>query len=137
MKVDAVFLVQRAIWAGQHALPLYFMMLALLLVATYACWWLLRRYTMLARQSSLSPTFLMGLGTAIGFELILACAGGFVELAGQLKAGETLGRADQALTDALGASMPRPALQAFAALTRLGDTATISVLCIRGSFAAY
>jgi membrane-associated phospholipid phosphatase len=52
------------------------------------------------------------------------------ELAAQLNAGEILGRADQALTDALRTSVPRPALQVFAALTHLGDTATLTGLCI-------
>jgi membrane-associated phospholipid phosphatase len=130
MKANAELLAQWALWAGQHALPLFFVMLALILAATCACWWTLRRYTVPRRQSTNLPTLPMGLRIAVGFALILVGAGVFAELAGQLDAGEELGRADQALADALRTSVPPPALQVFAALTGLGDTATLTGLCI-------
>ena len=46
-----------------------------------------------------------------------------------------MGQADQAHTDALGASVPRPAMQIFAAFTHLGDTVTLIVLCLGIAFA--
>ena len=54
----------------------------------------------------------------------------FVELAQGLGLQRTMGLADQALTDALRLHVMRPVLQVFAAITRLGDTATLTVLCI-------
>lgn len=39
MKADAGLVVQFAIWAGQHALPLFFVLLTLLLAATVAGRW--------------------------------------------------------------------------------------------------
>ena len=130
MKADAELLAQRALWAGQHALPLFFVLLALLLVATCAGWWTLRRTTVPRRQSTISPTLVLGLHTAVGFAIMLVGIAVFAALAGQLGAGEELGRADQALTDALRVSVPRPALQVFVALTHLADTATLTGLCI-------
>ncbi len=130
MTPEAELLAQRLLWAGQHALPLFFAMLALLLAATLAGWGTLRWYTMTRRHNSLSTRLVMRLRAAAGFAVLLAGVGVFVVLAGQLGTGEALGRADQALTDALRASVPRPALQVFAAFTHLADTVTLVVLCI-------
>jgi undecaprenyl-diphosphatase len=115
---------------GQRALPLFFVLLALLLAATCACWRIRRRYTEVRRQQINSPTRFVGLRIMVGSAIILAGAGVFALLARQLGAGEALSRADQALTDALRVSMPRAALQVFATLTHLADTATLTGLCI-------
>jgi undecaprenyl-diphosphatase len=130
MKLDAELLAQRALWAGQHALPIFSAMLALLLVATFACWWALRRYTVLRRRWTLSPPLSMGLGSAVGFAVILVAAAVFNELAGQLDLGGALERADRVLSNALLTGVPPLALQVFAGFTRLGDTATLTGLCI-------
>lgn len=130
MKADTGLLAQRVLWAGQHALPLFFVLLALLLMATCAGWWTLRRSTVLRRHSTLSPALFRGLRIALGCAIVLAGVGVFTLLASQLGAGEQLGRVDLALTDALRSSVPRLALQMFAALTHLADTATLAGLCI-------
>jgi undecaprenyl-diphosphatase len=130
MSVDGEIFTQWAVWVGQRAQPLFFVLLALLLAATCACWWLLRRTTEARRQQSISPTLFVGLRIMIGLAITLAGAGVFALLARQIGAGEALSRADQALTDALRVSMPRTALQVFAALTHLADTATLTGLCI-------
>ena len=130
MPTDPAFLVQQAVWVGEHALPLFFVTLALLLAAICACWLVLRRYTMPHGQSTNSSPHAMGLRIAGGVAIILAGATVFAELAGQLAAGGVLGWADQALTNTLRTSVPRPALYVFAAFTHLGDTATLTVLCI-------
>jgi undecaprenyl-diphosphatase len=67
---------------------------------------------------------------ALGFAIIVVGAGVFAELAEQLGAGEALRQADAAFIDALTLSVPRPALQVFGAVTHLGDTATLTALCI-------
>lgn len=130
MRADAELLVQWALWAGQHALLLFFVVLALLLAVTCACWWILQRAIVLRPQSTTHPTLSMGLRISVGFSVILVGAVVFAALAGQLGAGEELGRADQALTDALRVNIPPSALPVFAALTHLGDTATLTGLCI-------
>lgn len=130
MSAEGEIFTQWALWVGQHALPLFFVLLALLLAATCACWWILRRCTEARRPQTISPTLFVGLRIMVGFAIILAGAGVFALLAWQLGPGEALSRADQALTDALQVSMPRPALQVFATLTHLADTATLTGLCI-------
>ena len=137
MQDDADLLVQGALWAlwaGQHALPLFFVMLALLLAATGVCWWAygwaLRRHAVPPQQSSISPTHFMKLRMAVGVAVILIGTGVFTALAAQLVGGVGLTRADQALTDALRSSVPQPALQVFAALTHLADAATRTGLSI-------
>ncbi len=130
MNVDADLLVQRALWAGQHALLLFFLLLVLLLAGICAVWWGLRRGEARRWQSSMSPTLVPGMKIAVGAAVMLAGASVFTLLAGQLANGGALGRADQALTKALRASLSTEALQVFAALTHLADTATLTGLCI-------
>jgi hypothetical protein len=64
-----------------------------------------------------------------GGTTIVAGATVFAELAEQLGAGDVMGQADLALSNALASSMSRPALKVFAALPHLGDTAFLSLLC--------
>lgn len=112
MKADAALLTQGAFWAGQHALPLFFVLLALLLATTWVGWRMLR------------PSTVLGIGTP------LLGAGFFTVLAGQLDVGLELGLADQVFTDALHTHVPPAALQVFAVLTHLADTALLTGLCI-------
>ena len=130
MKADAQLLLQQAQWAGQHALPLFFMTLALLLAATGACWWILQRYDLDRGQRIMSSRVAIGLRVAIGTAIILLSTGVFAELAGHLGVGGNLSRADQALTDALQTSVPQSMLQVFAILTHFGDTVTLTGLCL-------
>jgi undecaprenyl-diphosphatase len=126
LTADQAFLVDWAAWAGRHALLLFFLMLALLQMATRVCWWALRRDT----AFGLAPTHFLRLRIAIGMGVLLFAASTFAELAGHLTKGGALGPADLALTEALSLSVPRPALLVFAAVTRLADTTTLTGLCI-------
>lgn len=130
MHVDAGLLTQLARWAGQHALPLYFVILGLILAVTCAWWWTLRRITAPRGESTVPAPLPVLLRIAIGFAIIVVGSGVFAELAEQLGAGEVMGQADLALSDALITHMWRPALKVFAGLTHLGDTAFLSMLCI-------
>ena len=130
MKADPGLVVQFAIWAGQHALPLFFLLLTLLLAATLAGWWFLRRASARRTLRAGSPRPAIGRRLAVGFSIILAGAAVFARLATQLDAEQTLVRADQALTDALDTSVAPLTQHVFAALTHLADTATLTVLCI-------
>src|SRR5687767_3070090 len=126
---DADLLVQWAGWAGQHALALFFAALALLLVTSWTFWWALLRYAGHPSDTRLSPSLVLALRVATGFAVILGSAALFAELADGLDAEEELGRADQAFTAAVAVHVPPVALEVFAALTRLGDPATLVALC--------
>ncbi len=133
MKTDAELLAQGAFWAGQHALPLFFWLLALLLATTWFGWWMLRPGSQLRRQSFFrphAPKRALGLHAALGIVTLLLGAGCFTVLAGQLDAGLKLGLADQVFTNALLVHVSPPALQVFAMLTHLADTAVLTGLCI-------
>lgn len=127
---DAELLVQWAGWAGRHALPLFFVSLALLLAASGTFWWALLRYAGPATHRRLPPTLALVLRVATGFAVLVAGAMVFAELADGLHAEEALGRADQAFTQALAAHLPASAVQVFAALTRLGDPQVLVALCL-------
>ena len=128
--VDAELLAQCATWMGQHALALFFTMLALTLAATCAGWWLVRRYNGPAFRISQVPARFCSLRVAVGSAVMVIAIAVFAALASALGAGDALGRADQTLTDALRSSVPTAVVQVFAALTHLGDTATLTGLCI-------
>jgi membrane-associated phospholipid phosphatase len=115
-------------FAGAHALPLYFSALGVLLVLTWAVWWGFQRW-LLPREhgTAASPVVLMA-RLALGFGAIVLGAWVFAEVAEAMHAEAALGAADQALADALRTGVPPAALQVFAWLTRLADTATLTVL---------
>jgi membrane-associated phospholipid phosphatase len=130
LKLDPHLLEQWALWAGQHALPLFFVMLALTLATTCACWWMVRRYSGPAFLFAQLPTRFLSLRVAVGMTVILLGSFIFIELAGELGTQETVSRVDLAFTEALRDSVTTPVVQIFAMLTHLGDTATLTGLCI-------
>jgi membrane-associated phospholipid phosphatase len=130
MSLDVALFEKSALWAGQHGLPLYFGMLALSLAVTSACWLVLQRARADRSYGSGPAPPTAGVRTAIGLAIAGAGVVVFIGLAGQSGTGGALHPADQAFTDGLRAGVPGQALRAFAALTHLGDTATITALCI-------
>lgn len=120
MKAEAELLAQGAFWAGQHALPLSYVLLALLLATTCAGWWLL----------ALSTRRVLAFPTALAIAALLLGAGFFTVLAGKLDVGLDLGRADQVFSDALRVHVQPATLAVFALLTHLADTAVLTGLCI-------
>lgn len=127
MQADADRLVQWASWAGQHALPLYFGVLAMLLLAACSVGWSRRRFTGPDALGGLAMPSSTGVRIALGGSVALAAAALFFALATSLGASPALNRADLALTGALRA--PAWALSAFGLLTHLGDTLTLTGLC--------
>jgi undecaprenyl-diphosphatase len=130
MMADAALLAPWALWSGQHALAIFLAVLGLLLLATVATVWALRRYAARRRQVSLAPALATRLRTEVGAGIVLIGVGVFATLATQLAAGGIPGWSDQAFTGVLRAAASPPALQVFAALTHLGDTATLAALCV-------
>jgi membrane-associated phospholipid phosphatase len=117
-------------YVGQHALLFFFGILLLLLVGFSAGWWVWHRSLSGRYLKQVPPMGRMGLRGALGFTVIVVSSWIFVELAEGLGLQRTMGLADQALTDAIRFNVHGPVLQMFAVITRLGDTATLTVLCI-------
>lgn len=116
--------------AGAQALPGFAVALAVLLIVTASLWWSLRRYAVPRESSRLPPAAFLAMHAALGFALILGAGALFAEIAEALGAQQPLGRADQAFSDAVRTHLPAAALHAFAAVTRLGNTETLTGLCI-------
>jgi undecaprenyl-diphosphatase len=130
MNLDVALFEESALWAGQHGLPLFFGMLALSLAVTSACWSGLQRAAIdrSIRSGPAPPPARVRID--VGLAIVGAGVAVFIGLAGQSGTGGALHPADQAFTDGLRTGVPRQALRAFALLTHLGDTATLTGLCI-------
>lgn len=115
---------------GEHALLIFLSVLGVLLGATAAICWALRRYAALRRQATPAAALPQGLRSEVGIGIALIGVGVFSGLASLLAAGGVPGWSDQAFTEVLRAGTPAPALHVFAALTHLGDTVTLAALCI-------
>lgn len=115
---------------GAHALPLFAVLLAALLPLVAALWWLAQRYALPREASSLSPGIYLVIRLAAGFAALVAGATLFAGIAEELGDGERAGQLDQIFSDAVREHVPAWALQIFAWITRLADTATLSVLCM-------
>ena len=130
MASDAERLLAVADAVGRHALPVFLALLFALLIVTAAVAWTVQR-TPLRRVPNTRPSVRVLLARlTAGFAVVVVCGWAFAEVAEKLGDGRTLGRADQALADALQASVPMPALQFFAVLTHLGDPVALTAVCI-------
>jgi membrane-associated phospholipid phosphatase len=121
--------IQWASVAVQHAFFLYVAILVGLLIAFTVGWWVWHRYVAHHHLTHAPPVGRIGLRGGLGFVVIVASSWVFVELAEGLGMQRSMGLVDQALTDAIRLYVPITVLQVFAVITRLGDTATLTVLC--------
>jgi len=120
---------------ASHALPAFGLALLTLLALTCAAWWLVQRYGMHRETSRFTPlAYLVGY-LALGFALVVGAAALFAEVAENLGDGRKLGQLDQLFSDTLRVTIPLSALQVFAWLTHLADTAALTSLCIAGALA--
>ena len=115
---------------GIHALLLFALLLAMLLPLTATLWWLAQRYALPRDTRTLSPGAYLMIRLATGFAVLVGGAALFAGIAEELGDGERAGQLDQLFSDAVREHTAAWALQAFAWITRLGDTATLSVVCI-------
>lgn len=130
MSTEADLLMQVAQWAGHNALPLYVFTLVLLVSSTFGIHRLLRPDASMHAisatvQMSSQKTWVVG-----GASLVGIGAGTFAILASQIGPDGYLTHLDRVFTDALRESISRPVVQVFSAITHLGDTATLTALCI-------
>lgn len=128
--IEADALARAAVLAGTHALALFGALLVLLLASAASLWWARQRHAAWRARRSPAPLPLLGLRLAASAVVVGVGIAVFAQIAGQIGAGRPLAQADQALTDALSRSVPPPVLRAFAAITHLGDTLTLTALCI-------
>ena len=114
---------------GAHALAAFGAALCALLLLCALAWRLLHRWIVRPQDSTLPPVVFLLSRMALGFAVVWLGAWAFGELAEALGAGPAMARADQALADEIGRSVPRAALDVFALFTHLGDALTLTALC--------
>ena len=113
---------------GEHALAWFALALTVsVLGAGLACRMLQRRHPLPDTGEPDESRLALGLG--LGFVLILAAAVLVAWIASHLGDGRTMGRADQALADAIAAHVPWGALVSFSWLTHLGDAQLLAPVC--------
>jgi len=109
---------------GTHALNLYFLGLAILLVIVLSLYILVRYFQQKYTLGSLDLPIYFGVAIMAG------CVTGFAIIAAVLAEIEALHQFDQALANSIAMSTPPGVLQFFALVTHAGDTVTYTVICI-------
>ena len=123
-------------WLGGRAAEGFAIALLLLVAGVVAAWWSLRRWGVHRETSRLPPVAFSLLWLVAGFALLVGAGAIFAELADGLGADESMGHFDDAFTRRPSARDIRPSvLHAFAAITRLGDAATLSAIGLLVFFA--
>lgn len=113
---------------GRHALPWFVAGLAATIaLAGSAGHWLLG-HSRLEDRARIASMPRLALRLMAGFGVIVAAAAVFAAIAGELGNGESLAALDAALSQSVGRHASPATLQAFAWLTRFGDTATFAAL---------
>lgn len=116
---------------GTHALPAFWVGLALWLLGVTCVWWVGARHWVPQAQRRLQPNAFLLVHIGLGALGVLAAAALFAEIASHIGAPDQMGpvgRFDDALAATLRDTLSRDTLQAFAWVTRFGDTPTLSVL---------
>lgn len=130
MRPDDATLLDWAGRAGHAALPAFFVLLAATLGAMVLLDRAWRHQRLQRWRGALPAPALLGAALAAGFVLVLGAGLAFAELAEAVLESGRLARLDQAFSAGVQAGTPALAVHAFALVTRLGDTATLTVLCI-------
>ena len=115
---------------GSRPLSLFFTLLLALLVLAAGLWWVAHRYTVPQKTSRLPASSYLLIRLGAGFAIVVAAAAGFAEIAIELADGRRVGDLDQVFSDAVRQNLAAPAVRLFGWLTHLGDTLTISILCV-------
>lgn len=119
-----------AAWAGSHAVALYCAGLLFALVSVALLWWLARRHVIPTEHSRLPRSAFLVLHLLLGFACIVGAAALFAAIADEIHAEEDMGALDEAFTRAMVRTLSPVTTQLFGGLTHLGDTITLTVLCV-------
>lgn len=127
-----IALSQLAAALGEHALPVFFLALAVLMLAVVGVWRVALRWGVPREQGAMPPVAFLAVHLGLGFLLVLSAAGVFASLAENLRGGPEMGELDLVLSTALRQHVSADTLRAFAQVTRLGDRNTLValVLCV-------
>ena len=117
-------------WLAAHALPVFGVVLALLLLGVASVWQLVQRYGVHHEKSRLRPPVYLLIYLAAGFALVVGAAALFAEVAENVGDGSKLGQLDLLFSNTLQASVSLPTLEVFAAITHLGDPLVLGILCV-------
>ena len=126
---ELALLLKLAAWSGEHALPMFCGALALLLVASWLFWVGLLRYAGPPGKHRLSAPWDVFLRIGAGFVVIGGAAIVFAEIADDLTE-QDLDSIDQTFMRSLAAHVAPATRELFQWLTRLGDTMTLTGICI-------
>jgi undecaprenyl-diphosphatase len=119
---------------GAHAVPLFLAVLVAVVLLVGFAWRALRHFGMWREKSSATPAVFLLAHLALGFGVVVCAAVAFAAFAEALEADHALGRFDQQLSAVLRAETGPGTLRTFWLLTHLGNTATLTGLCILGGF---
>jgi membrane-associated phospholipid phosphatase len=122
---DDLALIHLADALGTHALPGFFVVLALLLASVTGLWKLLDRVGMPHEQGHMPQLAFLALHVGLGFLLVLSAASLFASLAEQLWDGVQMGMLDEVFSAAVRDSVSIDVLRAFASLTQLANRETL------------
>jgi membrane-associated phospholipid phosphatase len=130
MPTDTSLLTEMVYGVGSGALTAFFLALAVLCWTAAGLWGLAQHYWVPRLRSSWPPVLFLLVHLILGFALVVAAAGVFALLAQGLGDGSTVARLDEVFSGAIRQNTSRETLQAFALLTKFGDTATLLVLLL-------
>jgi len=115
-------------WLGANALVVFAFGVCLALAGAVFGWRIVGRHLQRNAADTQPSPMPVALLLAAGFVVLLGAASGFAEIAEGIGQGGDVARFDEAFSSALAANVAPATLDAFAVVTRLGDTATIAAL---------
>jgi membrane-associated phospholipid phosphatase len=135
--VELEALLATAVWAGQHALPLFLMLLGALLLTVGLTGWLWQAHVWPRAQAGLPQPALLLLGIGCGFAVLVAAAVVFADIAERLADGGRMALLDEALSLSIGKHVSLGTLRVFHGLTRLGDAWLLTLLALAVALALW
>lgn len=123
-------LLRFAVYAGENALPLFFALLAALLVLVSGSWWVSRAYVLPGVRNRWPQAGMVLLWGLAGFAIVIGAAMLFAALADALVGDGDMSRLDEALTASLSQHAGAATLRVFAAFTHFGDSLVLTGLGI-------
>lgn len=115
-------------WLGEHAMPVFAVVLVALLVMCAVAVISVRRYGGRIAMDQWPRPVLLSVCLALGAGVLMATAAVFAEMMESLDAEEEIGHFDERLTETLARELPEAALRLFGAVTHLGDPITLTLL---------